>query len=129
MKRPRRGESMTANSRRVPLDSADELHGSPGSAASAPASEAATMAAPTDTTDLEYIAEPLRTLAVPCDKSLLDPINARRHPEANLEAIKASLRVYGQRKPVVVNRRTGAIEAGNGTLQAASELRWSHLAV
>jgi len=25
---------------------------------------------------------------------------------------------YGQRKPVVVNRRTGAVEAGNGTLRA-----------
>jgi DNA modification methylase len=30
---------------------------------------------------------------------------------------------------VVVNRRTGTIEAGNGTLQAALALGWSHLAV
>jgi len=37
-------------------------------------------------------------------------------------------RVYGQRKPVVVNRRTGIIEAGNGTLEAAVSLGWSHLA-
>jgi DNA modification methylase len=59
---------------------------------------------------------------------MLDPANARRHPEPNLEAIKGSLRVYGQRKPVVVNRRTGTIEAGNGTLQAALALGWSHLA-
>jgi hypothetical protein len=86
---------------------------------------AATPAAP----DLSHIAEPLRGLAVPCADLLLDPANARRHPERNLEAIKGSLRVYGQRKPVVVNRRTGAIEAGNGTLQAALALGWSHLAV
>ena len=79
--------------------------------------------------DLSHIAEPLRPLAVPCADLLPDPANARRHPEPNLEAIKASLRVYGQRKPVVVNRRTGIIEAGNGTLQAALALGWSHLAV
>jgi DNA modification methylase len=79
--------------------------------------------------DLSPIAESLRPLAVPCADLTLDPANARRHPEPNLEAIKASLRVYGQRKPVVVNRRTGTIEAGNGTLQAALALGWSHLAV
>jgi ParB-like chromosome segregation protein Spo0J len=79
--------------------------------------------------DLSHIAEPLRRLAVPCADLLLDPTNARRHPEPNLEAIKGSLRVYGQRKPIVANRRTGAIEAGNGTLQAALALRWSHVAV
>jgi DNA modification methylase len=89
---------------------------------------------PTQTTadakpDLSHIAGPLRPLAVPCAELALDPTNARRHPEPNLEAIKGSLRVYGQRKPIVVNRRTGTIEAGNGTLQAALALGWSHLAV
>jgi DNA modification methylase len=79
--------------------------------------------------DLAHIAEQLRPLAVPCCNLSLDPANARRHPEPNLEAIRASLRVYGQRKPVVVNRRTGTIEAGNGTLQAALALGWTHLAV
>jgi ParB/Sulfiredoxin domain len=78
---------------------------------------------------LAPIAEQLRSLAVPCSQLLLDPANARRHPEANIEALQGSLRVYGQRKPIVVNRRTGIIEAGNGTLQAALELGWSHLAV
>jgi DNA modification methylase len=78
---------------------------------------------------LAPIAEQLRPLAMPCSQLLLDPANARRHPEANIEALKGSLRVYGQRKPIVVNRRTGIIEAGNGTLQAALELGWSHLAV
>jgi DNA modification methylase len=75
------------------------------------------------------IAEPIRPLAVPCADLVLDPANARRHPEANLEAIKGSLRAYGQRKPVVVNRRTGTVEAGNGTLQAALALGRSYLAV
>jgi DNA modification methylase len=91
----------------------------------------ATTASPTPAAvpGLSAIAEQLRPLAVPCADLLLDPANARRHPEPNLEAIKGSLRVYGQRKPVVVNRRTGIIEAGNGTLQAALALGWSHLAV
>jgi DNA modification methylase len=79
--------------------------------------------------DLSHIVESLRPLAVPCSELMLDPANARRHPEPNLDAIKGSLRLYGQRKPVVVNRRTGTVEAGNGTLQAAVALGWSHLAV
>src|SRR5260370_3450295 len=79
--------------------------------------------------DLSHIAEPLRPLAVPCADLLLDPATARKHPEPSVEGIKGSLRVYNQRKPVVVNRRTGTIEAGNGTLQAALALGWSHLAV
>jgi hypothetical protein len=69
--------------------------------------------------DLSHIAAGLRGLAVPCDSLTLDPANARRHPAKNLEAVRASLRVYGQRKPLVVNRRTSAVEAGNGTLEAA----------
>src|SRR5262249_4656025 len=77
---------------------------------------------------LDWIAEQLRPLAVPCSELSPDPANARRHPDPNLEAIKASLRVYGQRKPAVVNRRSGNIEAGNGTLQAAQALGWTHLA-
>jgi ParB-like nuclease domain len=78
--------------------------------------------------DLSHIAEPLRQLAVPVADLVPDPANARRHPQRNLDGIAASLRVYGQRKPVVVNRRTGAVEAGSGTLEAARALGWTHLA-
>src|SRR5260370_32219673 len=98
-------------------------------AASHPKGPRAAAAAPTAAgADLSHIAEQLRPLAVPCADLQLDPANARRHPEINLDAIKGSLRVYGQRKPIVVNRRTGTIEAGNGTLEAAVALGWSHLA-
>jgi DNA modification methylase len=104
----------------------EDAHGSAGHEPP----EAATPPAQEDPPpNLAPIAEPLRPLAVPCSDLTSDPANARNHPEPNLEAIKASLRVYGQRKPVVVNRRTGIIEAGNGTLQAALALGWSHLAV
>jgi DNA modification methylase len=78
--------------------------------------------------DLSYIAEQLRPLAVATKDLVLDPANSRKHPDDNLEAIKGSLAVYGQRKPIVVNRRTGAVEAGNGTLEAARALGWTHVA-
>jgi DNA modification methylase len=78
---------------------------------------------------LENIVESLRQLAVPLGKIKLDPTNTRKHPEANLDSIKASLRVYGQRKPIVVNKRNDIIEAGNGTYEAAKALGWTHLAV
>lgn len=78
---------------------------------------------------MDHIAEPLRPLAVPCDSLTIDPANARLHPEQNLQALVASLRVYGQRKPIVVNRRTQVVEAGNGTLAAVRVLGWTHLAV
>jgi DNA modification methylase len=79
--------------------------------------------------DLDHIAEQLRPLAVDIADLVLDPANARKHPEANIEAIKGSLAVYGQRKPLVVNRRTRAVEAGNGTLEAARDLGWKKIAV
>lgn len=55
-----------------------------------------------------------------------DPANARRHSRRNLDAIKASLARWGQRKPVVVDA-AGKILAGNGTLEAARELGWTEL--
>lgn len=55
-----------------------------------------------------------------------DPANVRKHNEKNLSAIKASLRRFGQQKPVVVDG-AGIVRAGNGTLAAAISLGWSHL--
>lgn len=83
-------------------------------------------AKPTD--ELFYIVESLRPLAVLVSSIDLDPANARLHPADNLSALRGSLRTFGQRKPVVVNRRTNTVEAGNGTLTAARELGWTHIA-
>ncbi len=55
-----------------------------------------------------------------------DPENARSHSAINLEAIKASLKEFGQRKPIVINP-DGVVVAGNGTLQAAISLGWSEI--
>jgi len=57
----------------------------------------------------------------------LDPKNARKHSQRNLDAIAASLEKFGQRKPIVVHR--GVILAGNGTLEAAKTLGWTEIDV
>ena len=75
------------------------------------------------------IAEQLRPLTISIDKVKPDPKNTRLHPEANLNALKKSLSVYGQRKPIVANKNTGFIEAGNGLYAAAKALDWQEIAV
>src|SRR5512143_2473209 len=78
--------------------------------------------------ELTYIAEGLRSLAVPIDSLHEDPANARTAHDVG--RIAASLLAYGQRKPIVANRlQDGKIEAGNGTFRAARQLGWSHVAV
>lgn len=57
-----------------------------------------------------------------------DPANVRRHGERNLEAIKGSLKRFGQQKPIVVGAK-GVVIAGNGTLEAARALGWKKIAV
>jgi hypothetical protein len=75
------------------------------------------------------IAADLRGLAVPTADLVLDPKNARKHDVANLRAIAASLRQFGQLKPLVVHRASRQVVAGNGTLLAARQLGWTHVAV
>ncbi len=70
----------------------------------------------------------LRNLAIPIASVFHDPTNARKHPERNLEVIKASLADFGQRKPIIVRREGMVVEAGNGTLAAARDLGWSEIA-
>jgi len=55
-----------------------------------------------------------------------DPENARTHDTSNLKAIAGSLELFGQRKPIVITI-DGIIMAGNGTVQAAKQLGWTHI--
>ena len=55
----------------------------------------------------------------------LDPQNARKHSQRNLDAIAASLDKFGQRKPIVIHK--GVILAGNGTVEAAKSLGWTDI--
>lgn len=56
----------------------------------------------------------------------LYPGNPRR---GDIDAIKESLEVNGQYRPLVVSRRTMQVLAGNYTLTAARELGWTEIAV
>ena len=70
----------------------------------------------------------LRLESVLISSLSFDPTNARRHDSKNLASIEGSLRLFGQRKPIVV---TGAnvVVAGNGTLEAAKSLGWTNIDV
>jgi len=75
----------------------------------------------------EKIVDALSHLVVPIDSVSPDPANVRKHPERNLEAIRGSLRKFGQQKPIVVNEE-GVILAGNGLYEAAKSLGWEKIA-
>jgi len=68
----------------------------------------------------------LTVTTAPIDTLALDPRNARKHGRRNLDAIKASLAEFGQRRPLVVDTDMTVI-AGNGTLEAARALGWSEI--
>lgn len=70
----------------------------------------------------------LRSMLVPTGQLSHDPNNVRRHGERNRLAIRASLEAFGQLKPIVADK-DGVVRAGNGTLAAAREMGWTHLAV
>ena len=55
-----------------------------------------------------------------------DPSNARKHGEQNIATIVASLRRFGQQKPIVIDM-SDVVRAGNGTLEAARSLGWTHI--
>jgi DNA modification methylase len=77
---------------------------------------------------LDYIAAPLRKLAVSIDELRADPRNARRHDARNLGELEASLRRFGQRLPIIVRRAGMVVIVGNARLNLARRLGWSHLA-
>jgi ParB family chromosome partitioning protein len=62
---------------------------------------------------------------------MLAPDNARAH-DADEPVLDESLRRFGQRKPIVAKREyrglANVVLAGNGTLEAARRLGWSHVA-
>jgi hypothetical protein len=71
------------------------------------------------------IAPALQTLAVPIASIDLHPRNPRI---GDVEAVAASLRRFGQQKPIVVQASTMFCVAGNHLLRAARSLGWSEIA-
>jgi len=70
----------------------------------------------------------MKTATRPITDLSQDPANARTHDERNLATITASLRRFGQQKPIVVDT-SGVVRAGNGTLAAAKALGWDSVEV
>jgi len=82
------------------------------------------MSTASDTTNAG-VAEPIADLAVPLEQLRHYPRNPRR---GDVDAIKRSLERNGQYRPIVVNRRTGEVLAGNHTVKAARDLGWQSVA-
>jgi hypothetical protein len=57
-----------------------------------------------------------------------DPANARKHGKKDLDVLKASLRRFGQQKPIVVDANN-IVRAGNGTFEAAKALGWPKIVI
>lgn len=70
----------------------------------------------------------MKIVEVDIDSVSQDPANLRRHGIRNLDAIKASLRKFGQQKPIVVSGED-IILAGNGTWEAAKSLGWDKIKI
>lgn len=79
-------------------------------------------------TELNHIHESLRHLAVPLGELAPDPENAREHSLENIAAIRGSLAEFGQDQPLVVQQQGMVVRKGNGRLEAARQLGWSHVA-
>lgn len=71
------------------------------------------------------IAEGLHDLVLPISQLNLNPRNYR---QGDVELIKGSLERFGQVRPIVVQRSTMNVVAGNHTMKAATELGWVEMA-
>ena len=58
----------------------------------------------------------------------LDPANARKHDERNMETIVGSLRRFGQQTPIVVDK-SNVVRAGNARLEAAKRIGWDTIQI
>lgn len=65
-------------------------------------------------------------VSMPISRLMPDPENVRVHDEANIKAIKGSLKNFGQQKPIVIDQNY-RILAGNGTVEAAKQLGWKEI--
>jgi DNA modification methylase len=72
-----------------------------------------------------HIAPQLRALVVPINSVELHPRNPRL---GDVAAVAASLARFRQVKPIVVQRSTGYVIAGNHVLRAALSLGWTEIA-
>jgi hypothetical protein len=77
---------------------------------------------------LSWISPQLRALAIPVEGLHPDPWNAKTHPIVNMDALRASLKKFGQMLPFIVQKKGMVVRVGNARLQVARELGWTHVA-
>ena len=77
---------------------------------------------------MSYIAEGIRHLAVPLKSVNVNNKNERLHDARSIAAIKSMLQQFGQRVPIVVQRQGMITRDGNGRVEAARKLGWTHIA-
>jgi hypothetical protein len=65
----------------------------------------------------------------PIESLRANPQNYRRHPPGQIRALRASLRLRGFRKPIVVQTPSGVVLAGHGILEAARLEGWTTVPV
>jgi ParB-like chromosome segregation protein Spo0J len=65
----------------------------------------------------------MKTVTMKVSDLSADPANARKHDEKNIDSIIASLRRFGQQKPIVIDA-SKVVRAGSGTLEAAKRIGW-----
>jgi len=75
---------------------------------------------------VSIIAEARESLTVPINKVKPHPENPRR---GDVAGIASSLARFGQVRPILAQKSTGYIVAGNHTYQAAKQLAWKKIAV
>lgn len=71
---------------------------------------------------------PMQVEYVGVDLLKIDSANARVHDRESINYLKRSLKVYGQRRPIIIDEDNTVI-CGNGILTAARELGFSEVAV
>lgn len=71
----------------------------------------------------------LEARRVPLSSLVLDETNRRTHGQRNLSAIEDSIRKHGVVEPLVVQRGTGRIVAGNGRAEVLRRLGYSEVDV
>lgn len=71
----------------------------------------------------------LLPLKTSLDEISPDPANVKKHPEKQIDELVAALRAFSQTQPLVVDKATRLILAGNGRYAAMRKLGWTHAAV
>jgi ParB-like chromosome segregation protein Spo0J len=66
----------------------------------------------------------MRMQSIELKRLVRDPENPRSHDDRNMGAIRASLEAHGQVEPLVVQRSSRMVIAGNGRVAAMLELGW-----